>query len=111
MMTTKTDFTFEFYSEIPNLDASLKTGTERQLRGLARDHTDMIGASVSVEELTGATTPHVYQARVVVYMRPNDIVAVEKEETAEAALQAAFETVERQVRECRAKLREQWKQP
>jgi hypothetical protein len=31
----------------------------------------MIGASVALEELTGQTTPHRYQVRVVVYVRPN----------------------------------------
>lgn len=64
-----------------------------------------------MEELTGSETPHSYQARVVVYMRPNDIAAVEKAPNPTTALQQALTTVERQVREYRQKLSERWKQP
>jgi hypothetical protein len=64
-----------------------------------------------MEELTGGTTPHRYEVRVVAYMRPEHVVAVEKQETVEGALKGALNAVERQVRELRDKLRERWKQP
>lgn len=105
-MATK-DFDFEFYSEIPNLDAALITEAESQLRELMVGHTDIIGASVAVEELTGDSTPHRYEARVLVYVRPDNVVAVEKEETAELAVKGALDAAERQIRELRDKLREQ----
>jgi ribosome-associated translation inhibitor RaiA len=100
-----TDFTFEFYSEVPDLDAGLRADADNRLRELAAGHTDLVGTSIGVEELTGATTPYRYQARVLVYMRLNDVVAVEKDETAEAALDSALDAVERQIREARARLR------
>jgi len=101
------DFDFEFYSEIPNLDAALRTEAEGQLRELTVGHTDIIGASVAVEELTGDVTPHRYEARVLVYVRPDNVVAVEKGETAEVAVRGALDAAERQIRELRDKLREQ----
>jgi len=108
------EFSFEFYNEVPHLEhreGELRAEAEGRLRELAADHTDIIGASVAVEELTGEATPHRYQVRVVAYMRPDNVAAVEKGETIEAALNGALAAVERQVREYRNKLREQWKPP
>jgi ribosome-associated translation inhibitor RaiA len=100
---------FEFHVKGIELESEQRAEVEARLRELAADHKDITGASVAVEELTGATTPYNYQARVVVYMRPNDIAAVEKQETAMGAVRGALDAVERHVREYRAKLREPWK--
>ncbi|MBN1979673.1 MAG: HPF/RaiA family ribosome-associated protein [Anaerolineae bacterium] len=105
---------FEFYNEAPlsdRVEAELRAEVERRLRALTEGHTDMTGASVAVAELTGDATPHIYEVRIVVYVRPEDVVAVEKRETAGGALKGALDAVERQVRELRARLRETWKQP
>jgi ribosome-associated translation inhibitor RaiA len=108
------DFTFEFYDEasLPKaVENRLRAEAEDRLRRLTKGHTDVTGASVSVDELTGGSTPHSYEVRVVAYMRPEHIAAVEKQETAEGALKGALSAVERQVRELRDKLREHWKLP
>jgi hypothetical protein len=47
----------------------------------------------------------------VVYVRPDNVAAVEKGGKAEEALKGALDAVERQVREYRNKLSEPWKQP
>jgi ribosome-associated translation inhibitor RaiA len=104
-------FEFEFYSEMPGSDAGLRSEAEGRLRELATGHTDLIGASVALEELSGSATPHRYEARVIAYMRPEDVVAVEKGKAAEVALKGALDAVERQIRQRRDKLREPWKQP
>jgi hypothetical protein len=78
---------------------------------LLEGHTDIVCAEVAIEELTGDTTPHVYEARVVVYMRPENVVSVEKQETAIGALKGSLSAVERQVRSLREKLGEPWKRP
>ena len=105
------DFDFEFYSEVPDPDDVLRADALNQLLELAEGHDDIIGASVAVEELTGETTPHRYQARVVAFIRPDNIAAVEKAETARGALKGALTALERQVRSYREKLRETWKRP
>jgi hypothetical protein len=112
MDTLEYNFAFRNEASLPDqVEADLWTEADRRLRALAEGHTDIVDAAVAVEELTGDTTPHLYEARVVVYIRPEDIVAVEKQETAEGALKGALDAVERQVRERRVKLRETWKQP
>jgi hypothetical protein len=48
---------------------------------------------------------------VVVYIRPENIAAVEKAESVEAALKGALAAIERQVREHRERLGATWQQP
>jgi ribosome-associated translation inhibitor RaiA len=105
------DFTFEFHSELAQPDAELRTEAESQLRELTQDHTDIVGAAVAMEELTGDETPHTFQTRIVVYMRPDNVVAVEKAPDATTSLQQALNVIERQVHEKREELREQRRQP
>jgi len=108
------EFDFEFLNEAPltdRVESELRVEAERRLRALTEGHNDLIGAAVAVEELTGDTTPHAYEVRVVAYMRPDHVVAVEKQETVVGAMKGALEAVERQVREYRTKLRETWRQP
>ena len=105
------DFTFEFHSEMAQPDDQLRVDAERELRSLTRGHSDLIGASVAVEELTGAETPFCYEARVMIYARPENIVAVDKGADAQTALSNALSAAERQMRETRERLREQRRQP
>jgi ribosome-associated translation inhibitor RaiA len=112
MDTLESSFAFRDEASLPErVEAEMYTEAEGRLRALMEGHTDIVDASVAVEELTGDTTPHLYEVRVVVYIRPEDIVAVEKHETAQGALKGALDAIERQVRERRAKLREIWKRP
>ncbi|MGC9335281.1 MAG: HPF/RaiA family ribosome-associated protein [Anaerolineae bacterium] len=103
------DFDFEFYSEVPDPGDELRAESLERLLALAEGHDDLIGASVALEELTGATTPYRYQVRVIAFIRPDNIAAVEKAETSLGALKGALTALERQVREYREKLRETWK--
>lgn len=105
------EFGFEFYTKVPDPDDALRFEANRRLRALTEGHTDITGASVAIEELTGETTPSRFRARVVVYIRPDNLASVEKADTAEGALKGVLSAVERQVREFRKKLRETWKQP
>lgn len=105
------DFQFEFYREVPDPEYALRAESENRLRELAAGHSDMIGASVAVEQPAHGETPYVYQARVVAYIRPDNVVAVEKAETAETALKGALDALERQVRDLRDRLGKPWQQP
>jgi hypothetical protein len=105
------DFDYEFHSELARPVDELRGQALSRLLDLKADHDDMIGASVALNELTGQTTPHLYQVRVVVYVRPKYVAVTEKAETPEGAMKAALTSVERKIREMRARLREQWKHP
>jgi ribosome-associated translation inhibitor RaiA len=104
------DFDYEFHSEVDQPLDELKAEVEARLRKLADGHTDMIGATVSIDEpAENRSTPFVYRARIVAYVRPEDVAATEQADTVEGALKGALQALERQVRERRAKLRERWK--
>jgi ribosome-associated translation inhibitor RaiA len=108
------EFEFEFYADEidnPALEEELMLEADSRLRELADDRRDMIGASVAVEKEVEAETAYVFRARVVAYIKPDNIVAVEKESSAMEALKAALEAVERQVREHRENISEPWKKP
>jgi len=110
-MVDTTDFDVEFNVEVPSLNPELQDEVVARLLELREGHTDMIGAAVGVEKVADATTPYGYKGRIVVYMRSKNIAAVEKGDTAEAALMEAMDAVERQVHKRREKLSERWKQP
>lgn len=114
-MENTLDFTFEFHTEIRNLrdelEYQLRAEAKERLLALAEGQTDLVGASVVLEELARGESPYLYEACVVVYGRPDHLAAVEKDSTPESTLRAAIDAAERQVRERREKLSERWKQP
>lgn len=104
-----TQFEYEFYAEVPDPGDRLRQEAERRLLALTEGHTDIVGASVAVEPLGDQTTDRRYEARVVVYMRPDNQAATEKADSPPGALKGALDAVERQVRAYREKHRETWK--
>lgn len=101
-------FTFEFLNEVEHLGddlgLELRREAEERLRQLSQDQSDLIGAAVSLESLTESQeSSHLYQARVVVYARPENVAAVTKVGDPMAAIKEALDGVERQVRERREK--------
>lgn len=82
---SRSDFHFEFSGETTYVPQELVQEAETWLRELAEDHTDLIGAAVTVEELTQVETPHFYRARIVAYVRPEDIAAINLDRTALAS--------------------------
>jgi ribosome-associated translation inhibitor RaiA len=101
----------EFDIVTPGLPDQMKQEVENRLQSLAKGHTDLIGASVTLDQPVHRETGFLYQARIVVYMRPENLYASEKLETGEGALKGALDAIERQVRERRDKLGEPWKRP
>jgi len=98
-------FDFEFYNETDLPDAEFYQMAYDQITGAAEGHNDIVGASVSLEELSSDETPHAYQARVVLYVRPSHISSTEVMPSALDALQNALEDAVQQVRKKRDKLK------
>jgi hypothetical protein len=96
--TVPSTFAFEFHTNVPGADL-LRRDVESQLRELAAGHTDLTGASVALEQPLQAETSYLYEARVVAYMRPANLVGVEQH------------AVERQVREERTRRKQRSRRP
>lgn len=108
---TSLDFPIEFHSKSEQIEDDLESIASQRLRELRGDHSDMVSASVTIEPVTQSETPHNIQARVVIHMRPEQVVATHKDDSGTGALKGALDAVERQVREQRRKLKEHWKRP
>jgi len=102
---TEFPFDFEFYNETDLPDAEFYEMAYDQITDTAEGHDDIVGASVSLEELSSEETPHAYQARVVLYVRPSHISSTEVMPSALDALQNALEDAIEQVRKKRNKLK------
>lgn len=107
------DFTIEFNSGLENkeFEADLLAEAEGRLRDLAEGHSDIRGAAVTIRKPADTETPPLHEATVVAYVRPDNVVGKEKQESPEGALKGALDAVERQVRKKREKLGEPWKRP
>lgn len=101
------DFPIEFRTDITNTDLDYYIMIEDRLIQLAKGHSDITGAAATLEQpAAGQKTPHIFEATVVVYTRPNNITATEKQDQPELALKGALDAVERQIRQQRNKLRD-----
>jgi ribosomal subunit interface protein len=103
-------FEFEFHSEVPDPGDALRNEAERRLSKLAAERRDMIGASVVIEQPSDAETRYLCEARVVAYIRPENVAATDKSDDVLSALKGALDAVERQVREGRDRRRKPWKE-
>jgi ribosome-associated translation inhibitor RaiA len=97
------DFYVEFNIEVENLNDNFKEEADRRLFALAEGKNDILGASVSAEVIVKVESPYLYQVRIVVYKRPKDIAAIEKDEDPVTALKNALSAIERIVHESREK--------
>lgn len=104
-----TEFYVDYETPGPYFTDPHKEEVEERLWALAREHTDIVGASVAVSTPGQGETPFLYQARIVIYARPEDIAAIKKDDTVQGALKAALTAIERQVRDKRERLGEPWK--
>ncbi len=99
----------EYQIDIPNWENVYKNDIEKRLYELSADHSDITGAAVALTEQAKDNTPHIIEARVLIYCRPENIVGREKADTVEGALNGALKAAERQVWEKRKKLGQPWK--
>lgn len=98
-------FDFEFLNETDLEDAELYELAYNEITDIAKGHADIVGASVSIDELSSGTTPHAFQVRVVIYARPDHIAATEKKPSAMEALKSSLDAAVKQIRDKRDKLR------
>jgi ribosome-associated translation inhibitor RaiA len=105
------DFHVDFFIETPELGDELIAEAEQRLYALAENHKDFIGAAISVEDIAGVEDRFLYQARIVAYMKPENIAVIEKRESAQTAFKDALTTIEDQIRSERNKRGKVWHQP
>lgn len=108
---SRLDFHIDYNVEVGYLPPDLEGELADRLTALCEGHDDMIGAAVAIEELAHEETAHVFEVRLVAYIRPNNLATTEKDSNLTAAVRGALSALERQVRGQREKLGRPWKQP
>lgn len=98
------DFYVDFNVEPQNIGEEFNRDAEYRLRDLAAGHSDLVGASVSLENIVKTESPYLYQVRIVLYKRPEDIAIVEKGVEPRIALKGALDSLEKKVRASRERL-------
>ena len=99
-------FSIEYYTENARLSVRQRNVVETRLQKLASGHRDVTGASVAVERVGGDVRYAKYKARLVIYCKPSNVVAVHKSDSISDAMAEALEAVERQIRSQRDRVRE-----
>ncbi len=107
------DFTLELNSEglSQTEEGRLFAEADSKLRSIAKGHTDLTGAAVSLKQPAHKQGPPVFEATVVAYVRPSNIAATEKADSPAMALKGALDGVERQIRKKRERLKKHWERP
>jgi ribosome-associated translation inhibitor RaiA len=98
------DFHIDFNIEDQDVGNDFNLEAEQRLRDLTTGHSDLIGASVSLEKIVEVESPYRYQVRIALYKRPENIAVVEKESEPMIALNNALKALEEKVRTSREKL-------
>lgn len=69
-------------------------------------HHDIKSAYVSLRQLSGKPSVHEYEAKIVLYHSPDNIVATDRSSAIPEAIGGAIQAIERQLRESRAAYRD-----
>ncbi len=105
------DFPVEIRSESDGFTDKLREKALSRLTELKGDHTDIVSAAITIEDVAKGEEAFRYEFKVIVHMRPEPVFASKQSDSVEAAMKAALDALERQVRDRRAKLKEHWKRP
>lgn len=91
-------FDFQFSNEVKEQEKALWQEAETRLSKLGLNRKDVIGATVNIEKEIKAQTPHLFSAKVLVFIKPKKIIAEKKDKNVMFALKKALDAVERQIR-------------
>jgi ribosome-associated translation inhibitor RaiA len=98
------DFYVDYNIEVSDNGVEFKLETERRLRKLASDHSDLIGAAVSLEKTVDTSSYDVYRVRIVLYKRPQDVAISKEDSDPMVVLREVLAILEERVRKSREKL-------
>ena len=99
-----TEFAIEYAVEDATLTEGMKAKVVDRIRRLAGGHKDIAGVAVAIENVKGTKRNASYRCRLVLYIKPANIVAIHKADTEKAALMGVLEAAERQVRQQRERM-------
>ncbi len=90
-------FYVDFESDVPEFDDEFKTAARMRLRNLAVPHQEIDHAKVAISKsgVSGSLTQ--FQARVIVYARPDNMTVTKQDYRIVEALDEALADIEHQI--------------
>ena len=101
-MASEIEFHLDNLKISRQLEQKLRTRYDVWKRG----HHDITHAFFSLKQLSGKKSVHEYEAKIVLYHRPENIVAAYRASAIPEAVKGAVQTMERRIRETRATYRD-----
>ncbi len=99
----------EFHLDHLKISDSLESKLRKKIDDWGRGHKDITGAYVSIRQLSGKKTVHEYEAKILLYHRPENVVGTQRSDSIPDALSGAAQTAERQLRKQRESFRDRRK--
>lgn len=99
----------EFHLDHLQIADDTETKVRTFIEGLEEGRNDITGAFVSVKQLSGKPTVNEYEARIVLYHKPNNITGTERSGAIPEALLGALNSTRRQLRKARSASRDRRK--
>jgi ribosome-associated translation inhibitor RaiA len=99
----------ELHLDHVKISEQLESKLKKKINDWERGHRDITGAYVSLKQLSGKPTVHEYEAKIVLYHRPENVVATHRSSSIPDALTGAAQTAERLLRRQRESFRDRRK--
>jgi len=96
----------EFHLDNLKISQHLEQKVRDRYQDWKRGHHDITKAFISLKQLSGKKSVHEYEAKIVLYHSPDNLVAGHRSAAIPEALAGAVQAIERQLRESRATFRD-----
>ncbi len=96
----------EFHLDNLKISKQLEQKVRGHYQDWKRGHHDITNAFISLRQLSGKKSVHEYEAKIVLYHSPDNIVAGHRSGGTPEALAGAVQAIERQLRETRSAFRD-----
>ncbi len=96
----------EFHLDNLKISKQLEQKVRDRYQDWKRGHHDITNAFISLKQLSGKKSVNVYEAKIVLYHSPENIVAGHRSAAIPEALAGAVQAIERQLREARSTFRD-----
>jgi len=96
----------EFHLDNLKISEQLELKVRNRYKAWRRGHHDITNAYFSLKQLSGKKSVHEYEAKIVLYHRPENIVVTFRAPAIPEAVTGAVQTMDRRVRETRAAYRD-----
>lgn len=98
--------TLELHLDNLQISSDIEEKVRKRINKMENGHHDITQAFLSIKQLSGKPTVNEYEARLVLYHKPENLTAAHRSSDIPEAILGALNSGERQLRSARATLRD-----